>query len=171
MQETRVQSLGWEDPLGKGMATHSSILAWRIPWTEGPGRLQSVGSQRVGHNWATSTPTKKWMVGLTSFYFKSQGKGGFKVGALGTSGAHLGWCGVLASSWRSQGSFGQRAGQASELQFLCSLRLRGIIRLLASGSSKGRLRSRLVKAASVHYTLTTASLGLLVLQLPWWLRW
>ena len=45
MWETRVQSLGWEDPLEKGMTTHSSILAWRIPWTEEPGRLQSVGSQ------------------------------------------------------------------------------------------------------------------------------
>ena len=42
MQDTRVQSLGWEDPLGKGMATHPSILAWRIPWTEEPGRLQSM---------------------------------------------------------------------------------------------------------------------------------
>ena len=45
-----VGDLGWEDPLEKGMATHSSILAWRIPWTEEPGGLQSVGSQRVGHN-------------------------------------------------------------------------------------------------------------------------
>ena len=54
MQETRVRSLGWEDPLEKEMATHSSILVWRIPWTEEPGRLQSTGSQRVGHNWATS---------------------------------------------------------------------------------------------------------------------
>ena len=50
MQETWVRSLGWEDPLAKGMATHSSILAWRIPWTEEPGRLQSMGSQRVGHD-------------------------------------------------------------------------------------------------------------------------
>ena len=49
MQETRVQSLGWEDPLEKEMATHSNILAWRIPWTEEPGGLQSIGSQRVGH--------------------------------------------------------------------------------------------------------------------------
>ena len=49
MQETQVQSLGGEDPLKKGMATHSSILAWRIPWTEGPGRLQSMGPQRVRH--------------------------------------------------------------------------------------------------------------------------
>ena len=48
MQETWVQSLGWEDPLEKEMATHSSTLAWKIPWTEEPGRLQSMGSQRVG---------------------------------------------------------------------------------------------------------------------------
>ena len=50
MQETWVPSLGQEDPLEKEMATHSSILAWKIPWTEKPGRLQSMGSQRVGHN-------------------------------------------------------------------------------------------------------------------------
>ena len=50
MQETRVQSLGWEDPLEKRMATHSSILAWRMPWTEEPGGLQSMGSQRLGHD-------------------------------------------------------------------------------------------------------------------------
>ena len=50
MQETWVRSLGWEDALEKGMATHSSILAWRIPWTEEPGGLQSMGSQRVGHD-------------------------------------------------------------------------------------------------------------------------
>ena len=50
MQETQVQSLGWEDPLEKGMATHSSILAWRIPRTEEPGGLQFVGSQRVRHH-------------------------------------------------------------------------------------------------------------------------
>ena len=50
MQETQVLSLGWEDPLEKGVATHSSILAWRVPWTEEPGRLQSMGSQRVGHD-------------------------------------------------------------------------------------------------------------------------
>ena len=50
MQETRVQSLGWEDLLEKEMATHSSILAWKIPWTEEPGRLQSTESQRVGYD-------------------------------------------------------------------------------------------------------------------------
>ena len=48
--ETQVQSLCWEDPLEKEMATHSSILAWRIPWIEEPGRLQSMGLQRVGHD-------------------------------------------------------------------------------------------------------------------------
>ena len=50
MPETHVQSLGWEDPLEKEMATHSSTLAWKIPWTVEPGRLQSMGSQRVGHD-------------------------------------------------------------------------------------------------------------------------
>ena len=57
MQETQVRSLGQKDPLEKGMATNSSIFAWRIPWTEEPGGLQSMGSQRVGHNWATNTFT------------------------------------------------------------------------------------------------------------------
>ena len=47
--EMPIQSLGWEDPLEEGMATHSSILAWRIPWTEEPGVLWPVGSQRIGH--------------------------------------------------------------------------------------------------------------------------
>ena len=50
MPETRVQALGWEDPLEKEMAIHSSTTAWKIPWTEEPGRLQSMGSQRVGHD-------------------------------------------------------------------------------------------------------------------------
>ena len=50
LQETQVPSLGWEDSLEEGVATPSSILAWRIPWTEKPGRLQSTGSQRVGHD-------------------------------------------------------------------------------------------------------------------------
>ena len=54
MQETWVRSLGRENALEKEMATHSSILAWRIPWTEEPGGLQSMGSQRVGHDWVTS---------------------------------------------------------------------------------------------------------------------
>ena len=60
VQETWVRSLGWEDPLEKKMATHSSILAWRIPWTEEPGGLQSMGSQRVGDDWATSLMYISW---------------------------------------------------------------------------------------------------------------
>ena len=54
MRETWVQSLGWEDPLAKEMATHSSTLAWKIPWIEKPGGLQSMGSQRVRNNRVTS---------------------------------------------------------------------------------------------------------------------
>ena len=54
MWETWVRFLGWEDPLEKGVATHSSTLAWKIPWTEKPGRLQSIGSQGAGHDQATS---------------------------------------------------------------------------------------------------------------------
>ena len=56
-QETQVRSLGWEDPLEEEMATHLNILAWRIPWTEEPCGLQSMGSQRVGHKWATNAFT------------------------------------------------------------------------------------------------------------------
>ena len=63
MQETWVQSLGWEDPLKKGMATHSSILAWRIPCTEEPGGLQSMGLLRVGQDCATNLCTDcRWLV-------------------------------------------------------------------------------------------------------------
>ena len=54
MQETWVWSLGWEDPLEKGLSTYSIILAWRIPWKEEPGGLQSMGLQRIGYDWATS---------------------------------------------------------------------------------------------------------------------
>ena len=54
LQETWVWSLGWEDPLEEGMAIHSSIFGWRIPWTEEPGGPQSTGSQKAGHDWATT---------------------------------------------------------------------------------------------------------------------
>ena len=64
MRETWVPSLGWEDLLEKEIAAHSSILAWKIPWTEKPGRLQAMGSQRVGHDWATSLS----LSGLPTWY-------------------------------------------------------------------------------------------------------
>ena len=67
MQETWVQSLGWEDPLEADMATHSSILAWRILWTGEPGGLQSTGLQRVGHDLATKITNNKEATGHYSF--------------------------------------------------------------------------------------------------------
>ena len=73
MRETRVWSLGWEDPLEKEMETHSSILAWRIPWTEEPGGLQSTGSQRVGHDWVTSLHTYNYSIRFCkAFLFLAQ---------------------------------------------------------------------------------------------------
>ena len=65
MCETRIPTLGQEDPLEKGMATHSSILAWRIPWTEEPGGLQSMGLPRVRHDWATSPHEQPRSLGQT----------------------------------------------------------------------------------------------------------
>ena len=67
MQETQVQSLGWEEPLEADMATYSSILAWRILRTEEPGRLQSIGLQRVGRDLATKTTNNKEATGHYSF--------------------------------------------------------------------------------------------------------
>ena len=75
MRETRVRSLGQEDPLEKEMAIHSSILAWRILWTENPSRLQSTGSQRVGHDWVTSPSPRQ-------VYFKQAPE----------NGTSLHWC-------------------------------------------------------------------------------
>ena len=67
MQETYVQSLGQEDLLQKGMATHSSIPAWEIPWTEEPGGLQSIGSQRVGHDLGTEQQQQKQTKGKDKY--------------------------------------------------------------------------------------------------------
>ena len=64
MRETLVRSLGREDPLEKEMTTHSSILAWKIPWTEEPGRLQSMGLQRVRHDWATSLHFTRFVIAI-----------------------------------------------------------------------------------------------------------
>ena len=69
MQDTEVQSLSWEDPLEKGPGTHSSILVWEIPWTEEPGRLQSMELQRIGQDLATkqqqgSNVFRPWCLGM-----------------------------------------------------------------------------------------------------------
>ena len=67
-QETRVGSLGWENPLEEGMATHSSIFAWRIPWTEEPGGLQSIKLQRVGHDWSYLVHAPTHIIGMGYIY-------------------------------------------------------------------------------------------------------
>ena len=67
MQEVRVQSLGWEDPLEEGMAIHSSLLAWRIPWTEELVRLQSIRLQRVGCDWSERARTYKYKLAFKSY--------------------------------------------------------------------------------------------------------
>ena len=68
-QETRVQSLVWENPLGEGLAIHSNILAWRISWTEELGGLPSIGSQRVGHDWSNSARMHSHTQAVTKFFF------------------------------------------------------------------------------------------------------
>ena len=68
VQETQVRSLGREDPLEEGMATHSRILAWRNPWTEGPGGLQSIRSQRVGHDWSNLAQNTRGLLSATGEY-------------------------------------------------------------------------------------------------------
>ena len=73
VRETRVQSLGQEDPLEMDMATHSSTLAWKIPWMEERGRLQPMGSQRVGYNWATSLSLSSLTAGVAGTHSSSQG--------------------------------------------------------------------------------------------------
>ena len=83
MQETQVQSLNQKDPLEKEIATHSSILAWRIPWTEGPGRLQSMGSQRVRHDWVTNTLERRQEVPALNVPCQPP--------QSSQSGIHLGW--------------------------------------------------------------------------------
>ena len=76
-QETWVQSLGWEDALKEEMANHSTILAWKIPWMEEPGRLQSLGSQRVGHDTVTSFSLSSLTPGsfFSALFATSQGQG------------------------------------------------------------------------------------------------
>ena len=100
MWETWVQSLGQEDPLEKEMATHSSVLAWRIPWTEEPGRLQSMGVSRFGHNLATKPPTS-----IRAFPGGSEGK---------VSACNVGDLGSIPGLGRSPGE-----GNGNPLQYSC----------------------------------------------------
>ena len=105
MWETRVQSLGREDPLEKEMATHSSILAWKIPWTEEPGRLQSLGSQRVGHNWVTSLSFQAYM---------GASQGALVVKNLPTNSGDITDMGSTPGSGRTP-----RGGHGNPLQYSC----------------------------------------------------
>ena len=104
MQETqdmRVQPLGQEDPLEEGMATHSSILSWRIPWTEEPSRLQSIGLQRAGHNWSNLASSEVrvgfFLGGSQSWQLLLPGietQGHFRVMALSAAVSELAWMGT-----------------------------------------------------------------------------
>ena len=109
MQETRVQSLGWEDSLEKGMATHSSILAWRIPWTEEPGKPQSMGSQRVGHDWGTLTFKNTLLAPLFSVFVeilfcKAEGAGLLSLitGVVASIWCFHWWDSASVSGWGSE---------------------------------------------------------------------
>ena len=84
MQETQVQSLGQKDPLEKGMVTHFNILAWRIPWTEESGRLQSMGLQRVGNDWAHKQTSNNCVRGTVN---RKGGEGNGEPGRLQSMGS------------------------------------------------------------------------------------
>ena len=139
MQKTRILSLGQEDPLEKGMATHSSILAWRTPWTEEPGGLQSMGLQTVSHDWVTDTtfcqekprqsmpfylPTP--CVELSLFY--STVDGPIDVERLGVIFYRRNWSGFLKAVWTirgiaTQGAFCVRSQHRSALWSTLTLKL------------------------------------------------
>ena len=103
MQETWVQSLGQEDPLEKGMATHSSILTWRIPWTEELDGLQSLGSKRVRHDWVTNTFVWRW-IGV-KVRLQEDGSCWFcKVSLMGDPAGHLVPWGWQTPVWAAAGS-------------------------------------------------------------------
>ena len=109
MWETWVRSLGWEDPLEKEMATHSSTLSWRIPWREEASRLQSMGSQRVGHDWATEL---NWtsLITWTTALFNS-----VKLWAMPCRATQDGWVMVKISD--KMWSTGE--GTGTPLQYSC----------------------------------------------------
>ena len=136
MQETQVRSPGCEDPLEKGMAAHSNILAWRIPWTEEPGGLQSMESQRTGHDWGTKTHSiyakstkrkKAGVVGVGQGVSKRQDEALVKSTCAGLAMQACGFCRALPEGhvltkrlWAQAGVGGQercqRAGPADTAQ-------------------------------------------------------
>ena len=144
IQETWVWSLGQEDPLNKGRATQSTILAWRIPWTEGPSRPQSMGSQRVGHNWATNaythTHTHTHTINAAQHSLSWEGKASTSPKELQRTpeSAEVYWARSLVWERRCKWHRGGTAEQERVLQ--CSIRsqvLRGL-----GGTPAHRLLSR-----------------------------
>ena len=123
-QETWVRSLGWEDSLEKGMATHSSILGWRILWTEEPGGLRSMGSQRVGHDWATEL---NWAHGKDSDAGKDKAGEGNDRGWDGWMTSLMRWTWVWLSSeswwWTGEPGVLQSMGSQSQIQLSNSTEL------------------------------------------------
>ena len=113
MQETWVQSLGWEDPLEKEMATHSSTVAWKIPWTEEPGRLQFMGSQRVGQDWATSLHFK-WLLACSESCDHLHSVVALVVKNLPANAGDLRGSGSILGSGRSPGG-----ANGNPLQYSC----------------------------------------------------
>ena len=110
MWETRVWFLGREDPLEKEMAIHSITLAWKIPWTEEPDRLQSMGSQRVGHNWETSLSlftfmhwNRKWQPTPVSLPGESQGWGSLVGCHMGSHRVGHNWSNLAAAAVANYG--------------------------------------------------------------------
>ena len=130
MQETWVWSLGWEDPLEKEMATHSSILAWKIPWMEKSGSLQSMGSQRVRHDWVTwlsffpilwSPDAKRQLIRKRPWYWERSKARGEMEGRLldgwMAPPTQWTWVWVNSRSW-------WWTGRPGVLQYMCSQRVR-----------------------------------------------
>ena len=117
IRETRLRSLSQEDPLEKGVANHSSILAWRIPWTEQLGGLQSMGSQRVRHDWVANTNTNFFRIGRSLFFF-----------FFFFFWPHLKACGIL-SPWTGIGP-GPLAMKAQSLNHLITREFEGDLFLI-----------------------------------------
>ena len=107
-----VWSLGWRDPLEKGIAAHSSILAWRIPWREKSGRLQPMGSQRVGHYWATNTTTQSKNTAVRLWQWLQRRCAGAMIFREETVHQAGGKCFCWSGRWHQGGSWRVREQEA-----------------------------------------------------------